>query len=206
MIATVTRVVAAGKHGQDRAEVVPCDQGVVVIVADGAGGTSGGGEAADSIVMWTKAMVSRTADLIDTEVWRCLLIDVDHQLDSIASGQTTAVVAIVTDEAIVGASVGDSSAWLIGPDRPRDLTTQQARKPLIGSGQARPSPFTGGPLDGTLLVATDGLINYAPRDGICAAAQNADLRTAAEMLVNLPRLESGALPDDIGLVLCRRTP
>jgi hypothetical protein len=42
----------------------------------------------------------------------------------------------------VGASVGDSSAWLISPaGEVTDLTAQQRRRPLLGSGEALPVQF-----------------------------------------------------------------
>jgi len=202
MIETVTRVLAAGRHGQDRAEVIRHAGGVVVVVADGAGGTSGARDAADAVVMWTKALVTRGADLADVTTWSQLLIDLDYQLGSAASGQTTAVIANVTSGGIIGASVGDSAAWLIGPDGCDNLTARQSRKPLIGSGHARPQPFAAA-FKGALLIATDGLINYAKRNRVCAVASQADLGAAVTQLVDLVRLRSGQLPDDVALVLCR---
>src|SRR5436190_9621806 len=43
-------VVAAGRGGQDRAAIVPIDDGLVIVVADGAGGTAAGAQAAQAIV------------------------------------------------------------------------------------------------------------------------------------------------------------
>ena len=145
MITTNTHVVAAGQRGQDRAEVVETDRGVVVVVADGAGGSGRGQEAADYVVMWARALVSRGGDLGAAATWRDLLAGIDAQLEaSGAGGQTTAVVAGVTDSVIVGASVGDSAAWLIGPDGHTNLTAEQVRKPLLGTGRAKPVAFTAG--------------------------------------------------------------
>lgn len=204
MIATATHVVAAGRRGQDRAEIVQTAEGVVVVVADGAGGSGGGAEAADSVVMWVKARISRGGDLRAASTWPDLLANVDAHLEAAGGGQTTAVVAAVTDSAIVGASVGDSAAWLIGSKGHTNLTAEQVRKPLLGTGRAKPVAFTAGALEGTLLIATDGLVKYAPTDRVCAVARGKDLRAAAGKLVDLVRLNSGALPDDVGLALCRR--
>ena len=55
-----------------------------------------------------------------------------------------------------------------------------------------------------MLVATDGLVKYAPAARICAAARDKSLHAAAGKLVDLVRLKSGALPDDVGVALCRR--
>jgi hypothetical protein len=55
--------------------------------------------------------------------------------------QTTAVVAVVDETSIKGASVGDSRAWLFGSADQVDLTHRQVRKPLIGTGEAWRVPF-----------------------------------------------------------------
>lgn len=193
------------KSPQDRAEILERANGLVIVLADGAGGTTGGAAAADAAVMWVKAFVSRAAEdeLRDGACWRDLLLQIDQQV-SFAGGQTTAVVAAASPEGIVGASVGDSAAWLIGGGGREDLTAAQVRKPLIGSGLARPVAFQAKPFDGTLLVASDGLVKYAPARRICETALEANLDLAARKLVHLARLQSGALPDDVSLVLCRK--
>lgn len=56
---------------------------------------------------------------------------------------------------------------------------------------------------GTLLGASDGLFKYVDLRRIQEQVGLADVRTAALALAALPRLASGALPDDVGLVLCR---
>jgi len=57
--------------------------------------------------------------------------------------------------------------------------------------------------DATLLLATDGLLKYGRRDRIAVLARGADLQVAVRQLAELPRLRSGALPDDVGVILCR---
>jgi serine/threonine protein phosphatase PrpC len=54
-----------------------------------------------------------------------------------------------------------------------------------------------------LLVATDGLHAYAATAAIVEAAGSAALDDAARMLIALPRLPSGEVPDDIAVVLVR---
>jgi len=46
-------------------------------------------------------------------------------------------------------------------------------------------------------------LKYARRERIVALAQGPDLQAATRALTDLPRLRSGALPDDVGLILCR---
>ena len=53
------------------------------------------------------------------------------------------VVAVRTG-IVVGASVGDSACWMVGPTGNVELTQDQYKKRL-GSGRARPAPF--GPVD-----------------------------------------------------------
>src|SRR5262249_7442164 len=103
----------------------------------------------------------------------------------------------------VGASVGDSEAWLIGEDRHVALTARQHAKPGLGTGMARPVPFRSRFTAGTLLVATDGLFKYADADAICATARDSDPGAAASRLIELVRPSAGTLPDDVALILCR---
>jgi serine/threonine protein phosphatase PrpC len=121
-----------------------------------------------------------------------------------AAGETTAVVVAVAGDLLVGASCGDSGAWAVRPDGHIDnLTAGQRRKPRLGSGGAVPLPFSRSGLKGTLLVATDGLFNYAKAERIAAVAPGDDLEGVAQSLVRLVRLPGGELQDDVGLVLVR---
>ena len=182
-------------EGQDRGLVLPCEHGVVIALADGAGGTSGGDRAAKAVVDAVASVASHAYD------WSLLLAELD--LQQIGYGQTTAVVLWVTHDKIVGASAGDSGAWIIRASGVEDITSAQHRKPLIGDG-AVVTPIEVGPLaDGTLLVASDGLLRYAKRDDIARIARGPDLAAAASALVELVRLPSGELPDDVSVVLCR---
>ncbi len=104
----------------------------------------------------------------------------------------------------MGASVGDSGAWVIRGAQIEDLTEGQARKPLVGAG-CRPVAVRAAALGaGTLLVASDGLLRYAKPSEIAWVAAGRDLVVAVRGLVDLVRLRSGALPDDVSVVLCRQ--
>jgi PPM family protein phosphatase len=54
-----------------------------------------------------------------------------------------------------------------------------------------------------LLLASDGLFDYVRREQVVAAARGADLDAAAKMLAEFSRLRSGALPDDVSVILAR---
>lgn len=201
---SLLRVGAGEGQGQDRAAIFSYGNAVVAVIADGAGGMSGGDAAADSVVTAVeRALLERDFDPYSKWAWCALLSNLDRR---IAIGQTTAVVCVVDDERVIGASVGDSGAWLVHPSGAShlDLTKDQKLRPLLGSGQAEPVPFESRAGGGTLLLATDGLMKYAPPSAICRIAAGRDLRAANDMLVRLVRLRSGALADDVGLVLCRR--
>lgn len=181
--------------GQDRAEVISCEHGVVIALADGAGGVSGGERAATAVIHAVSTVASHAYD------WSLLLAQLDH--DQIGYGQTTAVVLWLTRDNIVGASAGDSGAWIIRGTEVEDLTEGQVKKPLIGDG-AIVRPFESGPLaGGTLLVASDGLLRFANAVDIARIAGGPDLAIAARQLVELVRLPSGQVPDDVSIVLCR---
>ena len=112
----------------------------------------------------------------------------------------------MTRREIVGASVGDSGAWVIRGSQIEDATDGQARKPLLGAG-CQPFEIHAAPLRAdTLLVASDGLLRYARPDDIARLASGPDPAAAARSLIELVRLKSGALPDDVAVVLCREIP
>jgi len=120
-------------------------------------------------------------------------------------GETTCVVVVVSDNGIVGTSVGDSGALIFSETGAENLTANQVRKPLLGSGLAIPVNFTRSALDGTLLVASDGLLKYTSQEKITATILASDFESVANKLVGLVRYQSGALPDDISILLARKT-
>lgn len=193
--ASLVQISPARGAGEDRAAAVARGDGVVLALADGAGGTGGGARAADAVIAALSAAPTPSS-------WTDALAALDAALPRLGPGQATAVVVEVTAAGLRGASVGDSGAWLIGDDLV-DLTADQRRKPLLGAG-ATPVAFTAGPLaDRTLVLASDGLWKYARPADISAAARLTDLAAAAAALLALVRLPSGDLPDDVALVLAR---
>lgn len=181
--------------GQDRISVSATRDRVVIALADGAGGAAGGERAASAVIDAVAAA--------QTDDWVAVLTELELDPDRLGPGQTTAVVVTVTRDGIRGASVGDSGAWVIRDGRIEDLTQGQHRKPLIGDHSVA-IPFHGAPLAGaTLLVASDGLLRHAPPEEIERVASGPDLAAAARQLVELVRLPSGEIPDDVALVLCR---
>jgi serine/threonine protein phosphatase PrpC len=188
-----TAMVPASGAGEDRVSVFWLAGGVVVALADGAGGTGGGALAAQAVID-EAAQAGVDAD------WPSLLLRLDARPHDLGHGQTTAVVLSITPRGIRGASIGDSGAWLIGRDGVVELTAQQKPRPLLGSGAAFPVPFSAPPLgDAVLVVASDGLFDHASREAIVRAAAATDAST----LVELVRLPGGALQDDVAVVTVR---
>ena len=191
---------AGNPENQDRGLIVHDGARTVLCVADGAGGRSGGMEAAKMAVELVQQNASRmtNADLCADALRK---VDAAIANDSIA-GETTCALAIVTMDEIFGASVGDSGIWLIPKVSPHtDLTQAQQRKPFIGSGSAWPVPFQCSRQVGALLLATDGLLKYASPESIIRTCGEYPVELAAQRLIELVRYASGALPDDVTLIL-----
>lgn len=188
---------------QDRALVVPVPNGLVFALADGAGGTAHGARAADAVIAAVRA--NPTADPAG------LLVDLDDP-DRLGMAQCTAVIAHVDRcserPTIRGASVGDSEAWLLDLLDPTilvPLTSAQHRKPLLGAGCA-PVAYSHALSPTSLVVlGSDGLFRYALPRELARAARATSLDAAARALVDLVRLPTGGLQDDVSLILCRET-
>jgi len=138
--------------------------------------------------------------------WVQVLVSLDAHLSSTAGmGETTAVVAFVTDEEIVGASVGDSGGWMLTGVW-LNLLEGQRRKPLLGSGVAVPIGFGPLPVGERVLIGSDGLFNYVDAKRIGRLASNSSLESAASELVQAAWLPSGGLQDDLAIVIAGRGP
>jgi serine/threonine protein phosphatase PrpC len=200
MISLVTRIEAADR-GEDRLVVARTDSGAIMVVADGAGGVGGAAIAAQLVCDFLVAQSAQATG--NGNFWADALRGADAALAADShGGLTTAVVVEVRGATLCGASVGDSGAWAIAESGVVDLTAKQSRKPLVGSGAARPVAFGPFPLNGRLLVATDGIFKYARREVIAACALNGLLEDAADALVDSVRLRNRRLQDDVALILC----
>jgi serine/threonine protein phosphatase PrpC len=188
------QVVSARWDGDDRAEALPRGTGHLLVLADGAGGTSGGAAAADAVLARARSLaLSSLSDCVG------FLRDLDRQLTNV--GQTTAIVVVLEDGQVFGASVGDSCAWLLSAASVVDLTRYQKSKPLLGSGNATPIGFGPLPCSGRVLVGSDGLFKYVTYERICNLASSLPLTEVPAALVAAARLRSGALQDDIAVIV-----
>ncbi len=172
---------------------------MLAVVADGAGGT-GGAAAAAAMACSMAAQRLRTQGTSTPEDWARRLYEVDQAVVR-TGGQCTAVVVEISEGRIIGASVGDSGAWMLTGKAIIDLTENQHRKPLLGSDEAMPTGFGPIELSGRLLIATDGLFKYATESEIAKHAMGVPVNEAVGRLVAGLRLRSGALQDDVGIIL-----
>ena len=191
------------RGGQDRLAIQQFDDRIVLVVADGAGGMRGGAEAAQFAC--DRVMQLAAASAGTARGWTERLHTIDQELSgSDHGGQTTLVVAEIWNGQVCGASVGDSEAWLLGDHGAmRDLTEHQQRKPLLGSGAARPCAF--GPMDMAghrLLMGTDGLFRYAAKDRVLDVAAGTVIPRVPSLVTDLARLPNGEFQDDVAVIVC----
>lgn len=177
---------------EDRVLLASVGGGVRFVVADGAGGQGGGARAADRVA----------AAGFDGAPWTTWLERMDLAvMQDGEAGESTAVVGTVVGSRVVGASVGDSEAWIVGLDAVVRLTRDQRRERL-GTGRAWAVGFEGTLDEGsTLVVATDGLFRGAASADTVVRA----IRDGADAvgLAEVARGASGRLYDDVGVVLIR---
>lgn len=183
----------SGGLDQDRAGCWCANDRCVFALADGAGGTAGGTRAAEQML--------REAQALHTRIHRSPMdaLDAAELALSRLGGQSTGIVVELSGGFLLGASAGDSRAWLLG-DVIVELTRLQRRRPLIGDG-ALPVAFGPLPFRERLLIASDGLFDYAHAGAIVHTARDGDLASCARALVELPRLADGSYPDDVAVVL-----
>ena len=133
-------------------------------------------------------------DAADPAFWSRALGEIDRAIAADPeAGETTAVATAVVQGTLVGASVGDSGGRLMPGRTPT----------LLGSGQAHPSGFGPHPFEGTLVTASDGLFDHATVAAIWGLLGPLPLADIAASLVALVRLPSGALADDVCVLVAR---
>ena len=124
---------------QDRGAVIVRPEGLVLVVADGAGGVVGGARAAERVVGAARALMDRAKELPTAAAWCDFLRAMDEELARDRdAGETTAVVLSVTRDAVLGASVGDSAAWNVTGDA-IDALTEGQHPPRLGTSLAQPA-------------------------------------------------------------------
>jgi serine/threonine protein phosphatase PrpC len=192
---------AAGEsENQDRGAIFEAAVGLVLAVADGAGGLSGGKQAATMAIDLVRKQAN---DLRDTTSCVRLLQQIDQTVEQDKmAGETTCALAVVTESEVYGASVGDSGVWVMNETGFANLTARQSRKPFIGSGVVSPIPFDHmRTCREFVLLATDGLLKYtSPERIMTTCRESGPPDEIARHLIQLVRYQSGALPDDVTVI------
>jgi len=201
-----SRVVSAGATSQDDVLVAHRDGVDVVAVADGAGNSTQSLRAARLVLDAIVALSIEALTNADESFLVRLLSTADREISDAQCGETTAVVCILRRDEIIGASVGDSGAWIITDADKVDLTAHQRRKPLLGSGAAIVIPFRQSWNAGHLLVASDGLLKYAQPQAICEVVRADGFEALGDRLLRLVQLRSGGYQDDVAIAVARRNP
>ena len=120
MIRTATRT-ESGDRGEDRLGTFAIPDGLVIVVADGAGGTGSGGRAAEAVC--AASGQAATDGPRSGHEWTLWLLELDRSIhNSGGGGETTAVIVQLCRGEICGASVGDSGAAMIDGGEFFDLT------------------------------------------------------------------------------------
>jgi hypothetical protein len=73
----------------------------------------------------------------------------------------------------------------------------------LPSGSTSGLGFSRPPSRGLLLVCTDGFCNYVRREALLREILWIDFAVLARKLVEMVRLPSGEMWDDVGIVVCR---
>lgn len=188
------------RDSEDRGEIFQVTDGLCLAIADGAGGISGGAEAANLFI----EVVRQAASSLDSRGGLAgLMMGVDGRISEDAlAGETTGIIVSLREGKLVGASVGDSAAWLFTESSRCELTSGQMRKPLIGSGSVTPHLMSMDKPIGTLVIATDGLWKYTSLEAIHKTVLENAMQSLPVKLINLARLKSGTLPDDVCVIVC----
>jgi PPM family protein phosphatase len=169
----------------------------VALLADGAGGVSGGAAAAQRFIEYFSTDSDFAPDNLCSHFSRVnALIQGDQN-----AGDTTGIAVVVDKTRLFGASVGDSEAWFFPTDGEFvDLTSGQVRKPLLGSGSATTIPFSMEVRSGILLLCSDGLHKYADFVKIRERLEEQNFQKLPADLADLARMPSGGLQDDLSIV------
>jgi serine/threonine protein phosphatase PrpC len=179
-------------------------------VADGQGGRSGGGPAAQLAcrVALHAASACRPEALVEPSAWPDLLRRADLAIatDPIA-GYTTLIGLCAFGGRIAGGSSGDSAALLVHKRKAVELTAGQHKNPPVGSGAAVTVPFAArveGPW--SVLAMSDGVWKYVGWERVIEVASRERGQGMLEALQQLARLPgSGQFPDDFTVVLLEET-
>jgi PPM family protein phosphatase len=143
----------------------PTDSSVLMCaLADGQGGRSGAGAAAQNAVRLCLefAVTYSPGNLADPLTWVSICEATDRKVSTFPeAGYTTLIGLTVAPTFVAGASSGDSAVALLHGDRFAVLTERQQKNPPLGSGACRPTPLSAQLSEPwKLLVVSDGVWKF----------------------------------------------
>jgi hypothetical protein len=177
---------------------------LIVALADGQGGRSGGGRAA---VVACRACVEAVSaappnGLWRPDVWNGVLRAADAAVaDDADAGFTTLVAFGVGNGVVCGASCGDSAALVCCGGCAAVLTARQRKDPPVGSGGALPVYFTARLTPPwAVLALSDGVWKYAGWDAVISLVAQRTGKELIDALRGRAALPNGRLQDDFTAV------
>jgi serine/threonine protein phosphatase PrpC len=201
----VRALASSRPKSRDTVGVFERDEVLVVVVADGGGGMRGGEVASRSLVGVIETAVKDPAFAPqEMQGWIGLFRATDSALAANEAGETTGVVVVAGPCGLVGVSAGDCEAWVVTPTAVDDLTVGRQTRQRLGSNQVTLATFERTALGGVLVIGSDGLFKFAAAEVIARIVRANAIGVAAEHLVDLVRLRSGKVADDVAVVLVRR--
>ena len=187
---------------QDAFWIRPGDP-VIVALADGAGAAE---QAARRVVRQFDSLIAAgsASEVESFPAWSSWLRALDGGM--VGAAQSTFVALAVLEDRVVGASVGDSRAYLWSREGLLQILTEGGSKLRLGSGRIKPSPIYAPLHRGDIvLLMSDGawtpLAVSRLRDTIAAAALG---RLADLPEVILREASRTGVADDMTVVVARR--
>ncbi len=177
------------------------DDSLLALLADGAGGTSGGRESAT----WALDELERRLKSvrIGREPLRHVMSELAVEAQERSAGQTTLIVVQLTGTRLVGASIGDSEVRLFDPTSCQTLTDGQQRKPPEAASPRIHSFEAELQFNALLVIASDGLWRFAHEPLPAVDTVRGSLPSIATALIDAARLPNGQLQDDVSLIAIR---
>jgi len=167
----------------DRLSVLRDAHRTLIALADGADAGQGAQTAAARTVNELARCFRNGSLPQDPRDWVMVLEAIDQVVFSDReAGETSALVMLVQQGVVVGASVGESLAYVVDPaGEAQLLTSRRRREPRIGTGLARPVGFGPVQLDGKLI--TRRAARFDPHDLPAAilARHAPDAKTGADL-------------------------
>lgn len=168
------------------------------LLADGVSGQGHGQEAAMALVQTVQAGLAQM-DTVDKR-GLCQLTSMADLAVQATGGQTTAVIVQETVDGRIGCSVGDSMAMTLNADSHHELTSDQKRRPLVGSGRCEPVAWRDRSKD-ILLLCSDGVHGHLSLRAIVDRVRAFPAHVAANYLIADLYTRYGNLPDDTSIVI-----